>query len=259
MALQLLDFLPIEMVYLSLVLLIILFFEIGFQIGRTARSDNDAEAAGALGPIVGGVLAMLAFLLAFVFSMAANQHSVRKENVLQEANAIGTTYLRTDLIDARYGDPMKTLLREYVDLRVNHLQDYSVEELIKASAELQTELWNLMAAADIANPGPNSMMLTNALNDMIDMQEVRIAGVLYDRIPESIRLTLLLIAALSMITLGAQAGTSGARRLIAVIPMALAFGALTTIVLDLDRPGEGFIHVEQYAMQRLLESMQITP
>jgi hypothetical protein len=61
---------------------------------------------------------MLAFILAVTFSMAASQHDVRKQNVLEEANSIGTAYLRSDLIDKQYGTEVKRLLREYVNVRL---------------------------------------------------------------------------------------------------------------------------------------------
>ena len=83
-----------------------------------AKTRQDKEAPISLGPMVGGLLGMLAFVLAFTFSMASSQHDLRKQNVLEEANSIGTAYLRADLIDKQHGTEVKRLLREYVDVRL---------------------------------------------------------------------------------------------------------------------------------------------
>ena len=77
-----------------------------------------------------------------------------------------------------------------------------------------------------------------------------------NRIPGSIWLALLVISALTMMTIGAQAGLSKSRRLVAVIPLIMAFSALTTVVVDLDRPQKGLITVGQEAMTNLQSSME---
>ena len=110
---------PITVIFILLTLMIMLFIEIGFRTGIRSRTKKDAEAPNYVGTIVAGLLGMLAFLLAFTFNMAATQHEKRKLNVVIEANNIGTAYLRSDLIDEKYGQEIKRLLHEYVDIRVN--------------------------------------------------------------------------------------------------------------------------------------------
>jgi len=78
------------------------FYEVGCQLGFHAKTRQDKEAPTSLGPMVGGLLGMLAFVLAFTFSMALTQHDHRKQTVLEEANSIGTAYLRSDLIETQY-------------------------------------------------------------------------------------------------------------------------------------------------------------
>src|SRR5687768_13501661 len=94
-----LETMPIAGAYLCIVLLILAACEVGILIGRHHRSTRQDEGAlTSLGPMVGGLLGMLAFVLAFTFSMAATHHSTRKQDVLAEAIDIGTAYLRADLI-----------------------------------------------------------------------------------------------------------------------------------------------------------------
>jgi hypothetical protein len=110
--------LPITGIFVGILLLILASCEAGYRFGKHARTDQDKEAPSSIGAMVGGLLGMLGFVLAFTFSMAASQHDLRKQNVLDEANSIGTAYLRTDLIDKQYGIEVKRLLREYVDVRL---------------------------------------------------------------------------------------------------------------------------------------------
>ena len=118
MILTVFESLPIAAICLVVALLMLLSCEVGFRFGMRARSRQDKEAPGSLGSIVAGLLGMLAFVLAFTFSMAAGQFDTRKKNVLDEANAVGTAYLRTDLVDSSFGAPMRGLLRQYVDVRL---------------------------------------------------------------------------------------------------------------------------------------------
>ena len=84
----------------------------------------------------------------------------------------------------------------------------------------------------------------------------RVTAAIYNRIPDSIWLMLLATSILTMVTVGTQVGFSMSRRLIAIVPLALAFAALTTVILDLDRPQTGLIKVGQQAMISLQRCMQ---
>ena len=254
MGTPLLDSFPIYSVYFAIVLFILLSFEVGYQIGKHAQMRSDKEAPGALGPMVGGILSMLAFVLAFTFSMNASQHGLRKQNVLDEANAISTAYLRADLIDEQHGTEIKSLLRDYVDVRVG-ANNENIDAVIAKSIELHKLLWAQATSVAITTPGANTSLLIQSINNVIDMHEKRVSGALVNRMPAVIRLAVLIIAALTMITLGTQAGYSGSRRLVAVIPLALAFAALATVIVDLDRPQRGIIKVDQQAMISLQKNM----
>ena len=255
----LLDPLPISGVYIGIALSILLSFEIGYHIGKLTRTLYDKEAPVALGPMVGGILGMLAFVLAFVFSMAASHHDLRKQYVLDEANAIGTAYLRADLVDKQHGDETKRLLREYVDTRLQAATSKNLDVEISKSIELHGLLWTQVSSAAETSPNTNTSLLIQSINDVIDMHEKRVTVSLHNRIPGSIWITLFVISALTMITMGTQAGLTGKRRLVAVLPLALAFAALTTIVVDLDRPQKSLIKVGQHALISLKNSMDHGP
>ena len=97
--------------------------------------------------------------------------------------------------------------------------------------------------------------MIQSTNDVIDMHEKRVTGALRNRIPGSVWIALFAITALTMITMGVQVGLTGKRRLVAVIPMILAFAVLVTLVVDLNRPQSGLITVGQQSMVDLQSSM----
>lgn len=251
----LLETLPISGIYVFVVFLMLLSGEIGYQFGRHAQSRKDKDAPAAIGPMVAGLMGMLAFVLAFTFSMAASQHDLRKQNVLKEANAIGTAYLRADLLEPPLALQVKRLLHEYVDIRLKAAAGADMNTAIAQSVDLQNRVWAQVSSAALENPNTNTALMIQALNDVIDMHETRISGGLRNRIPVDVWIALAAIITLSMLALGAQVGFSGKRRLVAELPMILAFAVLVTLVVDLNRPQSGLITIGQESMMTLQKSM----
>lgn len=245
-----LETMPIAGAYLCIVLLILAACEAGILIGRHHhRTRQDEGALTSVGPMVGGLLGMLAFVLAFTFSMAATHHGARKQDVLTEAIHIGKAYLRADLVGDVRGSRIKRLLGEYVNVRVRAARPGSdVQAAIKRSLEIHGLLWAQASSAALEHPGHNTALVVESINDVIDMHERRYADAIRARIPSTIWLGLAAITVLTMATLGLQVGLSGKRRLVGIVPIALAFAVLATLVLDLNRPQGGFITVSQQPM-----------
>lgn len=256
MILDFFEFTHIGIIYIGVALFMLVTCEIGYQFGSHARKTRDKEATFSLGPMVGGLLGMLAFVLAFVFSMATSQYDLRKQNVLDEANAIGTAYLRTELLDEQFEAEVKPLLREYVDIRLQAVNGGDLEAIIARSDEIQAMIWAKVTARAKAAPSINTSLVIGSINEMFDMQEKRINAGIYTRIPVSVWMAMFIISALSMITMGTQVGLTGKRRLVAVIPMLMAFAVLITLVVDINRPQNGMIKVGQQAMLDLQASMR---
>ena len=205
--------------------------------------------------MVGGLLGMLGFVFAITFSMAAYQHDIRKQNVLEEANTIGTAYLRADLLDRQYATRLKRLLREYVDIRLKAASGTDLDAALAKSFEIHSRLWTEVSTAAVKSPNTNTSLMIQSINDVIDMHEKRVTGGLRNRIPDSVWIALSAITAVTMITMGMQAGFTGERRLVAVITLSLAFAAVVTLVADLNRPQSGLITVGQQAMVDLQRGM----
>lgn len=252
-----LESMPIAGVYVCIAVLILVSCEIGFFIGRYYhRTRQDKEAPVSIGTMVGGLLGMLAFVLAFTFSMAASQHGDRNKNVLIEANTIGAAYLRADLLDTQSGEEVKRLLREYVDVRLRAARpDGDVQAAVTRSLQIHDLLWAQVSSVAIDDRSAMMSLMIVSVNDVINMHEQRLAGSLGARIPGSVWFGLALIAVLTMGVIGLQAGMAGKRRLVAIVPLSLAFAVLATLVVDLNRPRGGFITVGQQAMLDLRTMM----
>lgn len=249
------DTMPIGVILLFITIFMLAFCEAGYQVGAHFRKKQDKEATVSLGPLLGGLMGMLAFVLAITFSIAASQHNLRKENVILEANAIGTAYMRADLLDEPIAAEVKQLLREYVDVRLQATTGGDLHAILARSVEIHQLLWTKVLSVSRTTPGVNISLVVQSINNVIDMHEIRVSAGLYGRIPTVIWLALFAITALSMITIGTLVGLSGKRRLVVVVPMLLAFAVLVSLIADLNRPQKGMIKVGQQAMISLQKNM----
>src|SRR6478736_4677494 len=125
---QLLDALPIVLVFAAFAIVTMACYEAGFRIGRWWQERTPGEQEGPTGMLVASILALLAFLLAVTMGMASDRFDARRALVLAEANAIGTAYLRAGYLPEPASSQARELLRQYVPLRVtvtdtSHLQD----------------------------------------------------------------------------------------------------------------------------------------
>lgn len=247
---------PIAVFFIGMALLILIACELGFWIGRHHHmKQQDKDAMSAVGPMVGGLLGMLAFVLAFIFSLASAQYDVRKQGVLNEANAVGTAYMRADLVDEPQRSELKRLLRDYVEVRLRVARDGDLRTALQESNKLHGLLWAQVVEAVRARPDPVTSAMAADIVEVADVHEIRKAAATHSRIPGSIWIGLVAITFLAMTTLGIQVGLNGKRRLVAMVPMSMAFAMLVTLVVDLDRPQSGLITVSQEAMLDLQETM----
>jgi len=241
---QLLDPLPIPLVFAAFAVVAMLFYEAGFRLGRWWQDRTPGEQEGPTGMLVGSILALLAFLLAVTMGMAADRFDARRAIVLDEANAIGTAYLRAGYLPQPASDQARELLREYVPLRIVVTQAGDIQAAIAKSLKIQADLWTVTEEVARNNGSDVVALFVESVNDVIDLHESRVtaAGA---RVPETILLLLVGGALLSLGMVGYNAGLTGRRSLLSAVVLIVALGAVLTIVVDLDRPREGFIQVSQ--------------
>jgi hypothetical protein len=253
------ELLPIWGVLLATVAVVLLAIEGGFRLGQYRRRRSELEDRPPVGEIVAATLALLAFLLAFTFGLAASRFDVRRGLVIDEANAIGTTYLRAGLLPEPHRTEVRTLLREYVDVRLEAVEPGKLSRSISRSAELHARLWAHAVAVGEKNPGSIVVgLFIGSLNEVIDLHTKRLALGVRNRIPGIIWNALYFVAILGTSVMGYHAGLSGSGRSLAILALVLAFSAVMTLIADLDRPQTGLLQVSQQAMIDLRDSFVAT-
>jgi len=243
---QLLDPLPIAAVFVLFAVISLIAFEVGFRLGRWWQTRTPEVTEGPTGMIVGSLLALMAFLLAITMGMASDRFDARRGLVLDEANSIGTTYLRAGYLPERSSTEIRELLHEYVPLRVNVADRDQLAANFARSTEILDALW--AKAEALARQSPDSEMLAlfiDSLNETIDLHETRVTAIVYARVPETVLILLILGSALTLGMVGYSAGLTGHRSLLTAIVLIVVLGAVVTLVVDLDRPREGFLQVSQ--------------
>jgi hypothetical protein len=229
--------------------------ELGAALARLAmrRAPKDPDAP--LGSMVGALLGLLAFTVAFTFSMAAGRFDTRKQLVLDESNAVGTTYLRAALLPPKEGLEIRRLLREYVDVRLGASRQ-TMHEVTSRSENLHAALWEqtkLLAHEDMDSEIRS--LFISSLNELIDLHQSRKTVALQYRIPGTVWLVLYFLTLLSMIAVGYQGGMAGSRRLRGSPVLAAAFALMLFMISDLDRATEGFLRVSQQPLVDVQQSM----
>jgi hypothetical protein len=251
-----LDSLPIVGVYAAFAVIALIAYEIGFHVGRWWQERTPEESEGPAGMLVGSLFALMAFLLAITMGMASDRFDARRSLVLAEANSIGTTFLRAGYLPEPAASDSRELLREYAFLRttINDLED--TMRRIARSAEIQDALW--ATAEELARETPESDVLAiyiESLNETIDLNETRITAGLYARVPETVVLLLIVGSALTLGMLGYSAGLTRRRSRLSAVVMIVVLGAVITLVVDLDRPRDGFLQVNQQPLIDLQEQI----
>lgn len=247
---------PLLGVFVGTLLIVLLAVEIGYRLGIARQQSGLHEKEATVGAMVGTTLGLLAFMLAFTFGLAADYFQAKRAVLLDEANAIGTTYLRTDFLPPAERESARQLLREYVDIRLAAAQTGNVEPAIRRSGEIHTSLWEQASAVMDGDPGSVAAALyVQTLNQTIDLHAKRIAVALRTSIPNTIWIALYAIAFFAFAMMGYHSGLSATRRSFATVAVAITFSAVIWLIADLDSPQEGTLRVSQQAMLDLRDTM----
>lgn len=251
---QLLDALPILGVFVLFALVALGVYEIGFRVGRWWQERTPDEKEGPTTMLVGSILALLAFLLAVTMGMASDRFDSRRALVLDEANSIGTTYLRAGFLPEPTSSEVRELLREYARLRVNTADRARLEANLARSSEILDEIW---AKAEVVARSTDSDAIVatfiESLNETIDLNATRVTAIVYARVPETVLLLLVAGAVLTIGMVGYSAGLTRRRSVLSAVALVIVLGAVITLIVDLDRPRDGFLQVSQ---QPLLDLQQ---
>ena len=231
----------------------VLAIEMGYRLGlRTRVSANDAFKTH-VNTIGASLLGILALLLGFTLSLSLQRFDNRSQAVVEEANAIGTAYLRSQLLPASVRNDVQKLLREYLDLRIQAgaitLADQAERVVVLADANrTQTALWDYARQAAEEEPNPVTVgLFIQSLNELIDNFGRRDAA-LNRHVPEAVLLLLYGTFLMAGAIVGYGSGIAGYRTSFATYIMVALIVVLVFIIIDLDRPRRGLIQVSQKSL-----------
>jgi hypothetical protein len=246
--------------FLGTLFLLLVAGELGLRYGRHRRPRSDEHWRSQATSIQATTLGLLALLLGFTFSISVQRFDTRRGHVVEEANTIGTAYLRVDVLPAEMQPEMRRLLLDYAELRLRAFSDVvgsdGVRALDAASQQIHSQLWESVSAAASRDPHslPAALMLEST-NALIDMHATRLAG-RRAHVPGVVILLLGLVAGTSMAFVGFSQGLGSSERSGGVLVLAILFSCALVLILDLDRPSQGLVRVSQEPMRLLLEGMR---
>jgi hypothetical protein len=221
--------------------------ELGRRLGRR-RLERDREGARAgVAAAEGAVFALLGLLIAFSFSGAAGRFEERSKLITAEVNALGTAWLRLDLLPAEAQAGVRASFRRYVDARLAVYQALpDVEAALANLAQVsvcERELWRGVVGIDGRQDQGWDRLLLPALNEMFDIASERTQAAL--RHPPRIVFALLFVLALGCALLAGFAAAGAAERpLVHMLAFAAVISVTVQIVLDLEHPRVGLITLE---------------
>jgi hypothetical protein len=261
------DLVPIWLLLIGTILLMILFIEFGFRLGKKAQVDAKKAQTSQVRAIMGAGLGLLAFMLAFTFSTAQSHFETRVQNLAEEARIARNAFMQADMLAEPERTQAKELLKDYIELRIfgKVSSDETVEQdlaiILRKSEQIQKNLW-LLAAKVNGHISENQLaieknsMLMASVIALTDIHYTRLHAAVMNRIPLTIWMTLYLMAILSMIIMGYQAGLTDKRSPVATITLAVAFSAVIILISDLDRPVMSFFEINNQLMIDLNDYMQ---
>jgi hypothetical protein len=208
------------------------------------RPELDEDAREDFNVVLGGVLTLLGLVIGFSFSMAVARYDQRKACEENEANAIGTEYLRIDLLPGAEAAKARGLLRSYLDQRVLYYstRDGSDLQRINArSAELQNEMWVVVKSVAGAQPTPVMALAVSGMNDVLNTQGFSQAA-RTNWIPGGVWLLMLTLAICGTVLVGYGARNAKRRTpLLLVLPVVVSLSLF--LIADIDSPSGGIIRV----------------
>lgn len=225
------------------------FMEIGYRLGRRARLRHGKGNDAGLGVIEGAVFALLGLLIAFTFSGAAQRFDERRSLIAQEANAIGTAWLRLDLLAAADRDRLRTAFRAYVDERLESTRrgerDPGAIGAEAGTQALQAALWDDVVVAVKATGQPAlAATVLGPVNEMFDITVTRRMERMMHPHP-LVFIALVLTAVLSALLAGHARGLGGDRSPLHALVFVLVIGGTVYATLELEYPRFGVVRIDR--------------
>ena len=230
--------------------------ELGFFIARFCKRRGNGYAMTETIP--SSILGVHALLIGFTFSMSIDRYEVRRELVVKEANAIGTAYLRSQILPREAAQKSKDQYSLYIKellqfgaLTFDHKDLPSVQSDL---GKIQDELWRIAKSTAKDSRSPMDAIYLQSLNDMFDLHAERWAA-LNNRLPLTVLALLLITLAASLISFGFVEAAKNQKGGFWLFVLSVLFAVVLTMIIDLDRPTRGFITVSQAPLEELYKTV----
>ena len=230
------------------------------RLGELLHGKQDpvpGEARGDFEIVLAATLTLLGLVIGFTFSMAINRYDQRKNYEEGEASAIGTEYVRANLLPAADAARVQSLLKLYLQQRVQFYLAHDPEELSRANAAtaaLQGQLWSAVVPTAAAQPTPIVGLAVAGMNDVLSSQGYAQAAY-WNRIPVPAWLLMGAIALCCSALLGyGSRSTKAGAKLLLVLPLVVSIAF--ALIADIDAPRHGFITVRPQNLDSLVESLR---
>jgi len=224
---------------------------------RRRQPKLEEDTSGDFGVIIGATLTLLALIIGFSFSMAVSRYDQRKNYEEEEANAIGTEYVRADLLPAADAEKVRALLKSYLDQRILFYETRNAQQIRQINArtaKLQAELWSAILPSVAAQPTPPIALVVSGMNDVLNSQGYTQAA-WWNRIPRAAWVLMTAIAICCNVLFGYGGRTVKADGiLLLVLPLVLSIGFF--LIADIDSPRGGVIRVIPQNLASLAESLR---
>jgi len=209
-------------------------------LGRHATAENEAREDFKM--VLAASLTLLGLIIGFSFSMAVSRYDLRKSYEEEEANAIGTAYVRADLLPPADAARLRALLSQYLGQRIEfyNTRDREHLQLNAQTTQTQRELWSVVQGAANAQPSALTALAAAGMNDVLNAQGYTQAA-WWNRIPRAAWALMVLIAMLCNMMLGYAAGRLKVRTVLAILPLVVSVAFF--LIADIDSPRSGVIHV----------------
>ena len=258
------DTIPIWVIFVVTIISVVLAVQAGFTLGRRVRQKSvEDEKESPAAAMAAAILTLAGFMLTFTFGISFDRLNDRKTLVRDEANAIRTAWLRSDFLPEPDRAEAKGLLRKYVDIRLDVVKADEADDLdqeqkaLRESNRIHRQIWD--TAVKNARKDMNSdvaALYIESLNELINIQVLRVAIALHAQIPGVIWAVLYALVILGMMSIGylaAIAGSTAGSRSVSLL--AVSFSLAITLIAVLDRPQSDIIGISQEPLIDLRETM----
>jgi len=246
--------------YLVLGLSLLVFWSsarIGASFGKM-RQNTDKETTEQDFGLTGATLTLLGLLIGFTFSMALNRYDQRKNLEAEEANAIGTEYVRLDMLPSNDATRVRALLRSYIEERIRYYESRSEEQLQSVNgrtAQIQNEMWSILTKCAAADKTPVMALALSGMNDVLNSQGYTQAA-WWNRVPVAAWFLLASLSIFSNLLVGYGVRSRGAFRLL-ILPISLSISLF--LIADIDSPRHGMIRVRSRNLENVAASAHLQP